>query len=631
MWVNSLTVGGRRSSSWFCPPSVLFLPLGRAFKAMIILPLDIGGQQYGEVLLTQDYVLEKEITYGKCKSRDLKEIGVVELKEDKAEVIPHRHCLPEKRLFQTEKPKIKEVPFSFFVNYYYEFGKEKPFYSLQPGLYLKGLFLTVYKDREKLRNYRLSYDFPEKDISLSAGYVFFRGFSTIGGYYGKGIVLDRKVLSGEPITGRSHQLVLPTQSEVEVYRNGTLLQRLTLPAGIYDLENLPVSGLTNQLTIRIRDIFGRVREEKLFFLYSPEILRRGKIDFSVGLFRDKQGGYIRYGYSDHLTLNLAGDREKQGLGFDLLTKYGLFSTFGTNKDYELRYLGSFKNFSLAFVFKEKDFRYSFWGYFGNLSVNLYGYRNKHSFVGISLSTSPFRNSYLSLSYSHSSTDKSTLYLTFTYLLGNHSFTSTLGDRGFNFTAQKNLSSQKELDYAYRISHQQNFQTASFTLKSLNIVELRHSQAFGESRQSLSFSGSVGCVYEDGLSCGVGLPVYDAFVVGKNLKSTYGNAFSLLPVPSYQNLKVFSEVDLKMVTFEGALRQGQGYAIGNGYDALVTIYFNGEPLRNQRVLISGEEYITTDEGKVFLENLRGEVEVEYRGIRKRLKVKAYDEIHLGGEK
>ncbi len=46
--------------------------------------------------------------------------------------------------------------------------------------------------------------------------------------------------------------------------------------------------------------------------------------------------------------------------------------------------------------------------------------------------------------------------------------------------------------------------------------------------------------------------------------------------------------------------------------------DGKPVSLERILINGEEYITDDTGKVFVENAKGILKIEVRGKTKEVK-------------
>lgn len=573
----------------------------------MIFTLDIGGVNYGDVVLVEAYRLEKQITFGKCKSDNLKDFGKVEVDEEKGfiKVYPHKSCLESKAIESKEKP-ILEESYSLALNYYLT----KDNVVLQPILFLKRFSLSGFYDREQgqWRDYRLVFDNPERDLRFTLGYGWSGGWKTLQGLYSRGVVLQRHWINQSPVYA-STQLILTDRSVLEVYRDGKLLQKIELPAGIYDLRNLPLSGLSNELTLRITDSKG-VREEKLFFLYSPQVLPEGYSDFSLGFFeRGQFRGYYRYGLNKHLTLEVAGSNNKQGLGFTTLTKLGVFSVFvDSKKDYDLSYYTEIAKAGLTVGYRERDLRYNLSFPIGNFTVGLYGYKNQRSFVGLTLSGSLLKGT-LSASVS-----KDNFFVGWTMYFGG-GFGAGISKQkdGYGVSLYKSLLSSKEIDYGFRVNYQKNhteYTSAELELKSINLIRL----SLNKDRTSYSLSGSIGCVYEDGLECGLGLPVWDSFVVGKGLQSSGVKTFSLIPLSSYYNHLVISDTHSEKLS----LYSGQGRRIRTGKDVLLEIYMDGKPVSLERILINGEEYITDDTGKVFVENAKGILKIEVRGKTKEVK-------------
>jgi hypothetical protein len=82
--------------------------------------------------------------------------------------------------------------------------------------------------------------------------------------------LDREEIGGNPIT-----VFLPTRAQVEIRREGRLLSSQTYPAGnqVVDTTALPEGAY--EVTLRIRQIDGSVREETHFFAKTSAVPPRG--------------------------------------------------------------------------------------------------------------------------------------------------------------------------------------------------------------------------------------------------------------------------------------------------------------------------------------------------------------------
>lgn len=73
-----------------------------------------------------------------------------------------------------------------------------------------------------------------------------------------------------------------TPSTADVYVNGVLARRETLPPGQFDFQNLPVGEGPNTTTIVVTDAFGRQQTYSNTFYGADSLLARGLSDFSYG-------------------------------------------------------------------------------------------------------------------------------------------------------------------------------------------------------------------------------------------------------------------------------------------------------------------------------------------------------------
>ncbi len=90
--------------------------------------------------------------------------------------------------------------------------------------------------------------------------------------------------------------VLETESRVEFYVNGQFIEAKDLPAGPHRLSDFPVSTGANDITLRIRDKFGKVKEILIPFFYSSTLLGEGVNSFSynVGYLTENRQGVHHY-------------------------------------------------------------------------------------------------------------------------------------------------------------------------------------------------------------------------------------------------------------------------------------------------------------------------------------------------
>ena len=82
-----------------------------------------------------------------------------------------------------------------------------------------------------------------------------------------------------------------TPSTVEIYVNGQLVRRATLPPGQFTVQNLPVTSGSGQTQVVIRDAFGNAQTVATPYYLALGTLAKGQQDFSynVGLTRQNYG------------------------------------------------------------------------------------------------------------------------------------------------------------------------------------------------------------------------------------------------------------------------------------------------------------------------------------------------------
>ena len=124
----------------------------------------------------------------------------------------------------------------------------------------------------------------------------------------------------------SQQLLLETDSTVDIMVNGRQVDSLDLPAGRYSLSDFPVAAGANDIVLEVRDRFGRTSEIAFNQFYDGSLLAPGLSEYAIagglpstledGLYRydDRTpsfSGFYREGIDDDLTLggNLQGSKE----------------------------------------------------------------------------------------------------------------------------------------------------------------------------------------------------------------------------------------------------------------------------------------------------------------------------------
>ena len=175
-------------------------------------------------------------------------------------------------------------------------------------------------------------------------------------------------------------------SVAEVFLNNTVRVSEEVPAGPFEIDNLPVVSGAGEVQLRVTDLLGREQFLTQSYYVSPRLLKEGLSDYSVELgfererFNDAQFDYGRpllvgnesYGFTDSLTGDVRGeisdDRQAFGLGgAALLGSYGLVSAgvigsrdddvgegFEAFADYEYR--GRNFNVGVRTEYAHEDFR-----------------------------------------------------------------------------------------------------------------------------------------------------------------------------------------------------------------------------------------------------------------------------------
>ena len=112
----------------------------------------------------------------------------------------------------------------------------------------------------------------------------------------------------------SLQGIATTPSQIEIYVNGVLVDRRSVPPGPFEIDKLAATSGTAAATVVIRDAFGREQTQSSTFYYSTGVLGRGlsEYTYSAGAVRAPSGSFDydepvvfaahRYGLTDRLTI-----------------------------------------------------------------------------------------------------------------------------------------------------------------------------------------------------------------------------------------------------------------------------------------------------------------------------------------
>jgi outer membrane usher protein len=126
--------------------------------------------------------------------------------------------------------------------------------------------------------------------------------------------------------------VLETASEVEVYVDGQLLSREDLPAGRFELADLPVRQGAGEVRLVIRDAFGRTREVDSGIYAASRLLRAGLSEYALQLgFERESFGRRSFDYGEPMALGFyrRGLRDWLSAGFHGEGSTGLLNVGGS--------------------------------------------------------------------------------------------------------------------------------------------------------------------------------------------------------------------------------------------------------------------------------------------------------------
>lgn len=147
------------------------------------------------------------------------------------------------------------------------------------------LCASDYYSGVKRRGTRLVRDFPDERLRLTVGDI--RSPASLIGRSNDiaGVYLEhshRKLAPDERVTGAgSSSFRLERPSRVEVSINGAMMQALDLPAGNYNLNDLPLQTGANHITLKIVDNQGIARTIELDRFAGDELLAEGKSEWTL--------------------------------------------------------------------------------------------------------------------------------------------------------------------------------------------------------------------------------------------------------------------------------------------------------------------------------------------------------------
>ncbi len=215
----------------------------------------------------------------------------------------------------------------------------------------------------KRRRSRLVYDIPENQVRIQLGDTdtLATSFQSANSVLGASIEKSpRKLAPGENIrsTGRS-SFRIDRPADVDIVVNGTIVQRLPLRPGNYNLSDLPLSAGANDVELIINDDTGQRRSLKFSNYIDDKVLAPGRTEWAltgglpsyisdsqVNYVHDNEwfaSGFYRLGLNDFMTAEAHAQADNRvvmgGLVSYLRSGFGLFSLDAAGSHHEVRGTG----------------------------------------------------------------------------------------------------------------------------------------------------------------------------------------------------------------------------------------------------------------------------------------------------
>lgn len=445
----------------------------------------------------------------------------------------------------------------------------------------------------------------------------------------------------------SHTLKLSSRSTLEIYRDGQLVDRRELPAGEYDMRNLPAAAYASRLKIIVRDAYGNVREIEADVINPPRLLSAGSFDYSFSVGAERTGfsgfgeyrratggGYIGYGLADWISVFAAvSDKAATGTA-SIATPFGAVSgeaRLDSIGDWRAAHSYSWRNLAASAEYRVLDNKHSSnanvsvgLDQFGSVTGRLTsGESQFYEFYGVSYNVSlPWSVSMMTsadfsrtghVGYSAGITKQwnQRLSTQVTYIKG-----LDRSDRGF---AQLTFALDRAKPAAIGI------QTSSTNVDGKTSAQTRtegrygiyasvaaHTPPVGKTATTATVAGSIACA--EG-TCRIGEPVNGGYAVGDGLVAS-GLSGSVLQLPAYYNTRISASTRTATDTQIVAVRPGQGVrlTLKEKINIQAVLYAAGKPAGNRLIQWEGGETITGEDGLLWLENVRknGPIRLEMDG-------------------
>ncbi|PML80004.1 fimbria/pilus outer membrane usher protein [Enterovibrio norvegicus] len=133
---------------------------------------------------------------------------------------------------------------------------------------------------------RLNLDFPDAGSRLVLGDMFNNGtlFQSSADIAGIGLTRDFSLISTKNVRPTAAQsFTLTRTSSVDVVIDGAIVQRFTLNAGTYNLNDIPIAQGLNNISLIITDASGQKEEINFSVATGSELLNTGEFEYSLML------------------------------------------------------------------------------------------------------------------------------------------------------------------------------------------------------------------------------------------------------------------------------------------------------------------------------------------------------------
>lgn len=194
---------------------------------------------------------------------------------------------------------------------------------------------------------RLVKDFPKNRVRAQVGDVYPSNFGFMPSGPVGGVMIARNFTLNPyriPFPQGQGNFVLRTRSRVRTFVNGVQVKDETLPAGNYDLRNVPLTNGLNTVVVEATDELGERRVYEFRLPTSIGLLNQGDWNFSLShgrpfndtLFKRRYAdtedsvtsGYVQYGFTRHFSMGGYAQNQQNynlaGLENGLATDWGNF-------------------------------------------------------------------------------------------------------------------------------------------------------------------------------------------------------------------------------------------------------------------------------------------------------------------